>query len=169
MYRDVCYGTEWSSFIWFAFLGVLVYIIGIPLTFAIVLKRHAHKLALSETFCNRFGFLYARYTPECYYWEICELLRKSLITITVMFAAPGSVMQYASTLYVSITFMGFHIAYVPFKSTRENVLQVILTLTLTLPENDLQVFCHIHRVRTLSLALIKPESSANQVLIPPHV
>ena len=101
-----------------------------------------------------------------------------------MFAAPGSVMQYASTLYVSITFMGFHIAYVPFKSTRENVLQVILTLTLTLPENDLQViltltltlpendlqvFCHIHRVRTLSLALIKPESSANQVLIPPHV
>ena len=44
-----------------------------------------------------------------------------------MFAAPGSVMQYASTLYMSITFMGLHIAYLPFESTRENVLQVTLT------------------------------------------
>ena len=149
--RDVCYETEWSNFILVPFVGVLVYPIGVPLMFAIILKRNSHKLNLCEKFPQRYGFLYDRYIPECYYWEICEVFRKSMITITVMFAAPGSVVQYASTLYVSGIFMVLHFAFFPFANNRENVLQVVLalspnpnpnpTLTLILPEKTSYRLC----------------------------
>ncbi len=95
-YRYICYDQQWSSFVWFACLGIMVYPIGIPAMFAMVLRRNAHKLNSDQKLKNRYGFLYERYIANFYYWETVDLMRKSSLTIAVTFVAPRSEKGYSS-------------------------------------------------------------------------
>jgi hypothetical protein len=54
---------------------------------------------------GRLGFIYERYLPEYYWWEVVEMTRKFLLTGLVLFLAPGSIAQLAMALLMGAYFM----------------------------------------------------------------
>ena len=53
-------------------LFIFLYVVGIPLTFILVLLHYKKRNLLNnEVVMGRIGFLYARYEPSWYWWEVC--------------------------------------------------------------------------------------------------
>ena len=72
-----------------------VYPIGIWLFCAVLLfKASTTILAGKETALTRaIGFLYKEYDPECFWWELMEMLRKFLLVGLFVTVMPGTIMQ----------------------------------------------------------------------------
>ena len=99
---------------------VLLYVVGIPLTFAAILRwavrpalldTHGHANATAtlqwERRCHvRFSLLYAKYTRQRYWYEVVELPRKLILTGVLTFVASGTAAQiYFGVLVALLTLL----------------------------------------------------------------
>jgi len=131
-YRLECVGDDYVYYTNIALFGIIVYPIGCPLLYFILLKRNAHKLWNSEKCMNRLGFIYERYEPAYWWWEIIEMVRKFMLTGVVLFLAPGSIAQLAMALLIGAYFMAAHVKYQPFEEESEDNLQSISLISTVL-------------------------------------
>ena len=69
-YGIECYDYEWAFYAFCSACGTLVYSIGSPALYFIVLKRFRHKLFNDRKQWERLGFIYDRYHVEWYFWVI---------------------------------------------------------------------------------------------------
>jgi hypothetical protein len=142
-YRLRCDGEDYAFYSTVAALGILVYPIGTPLLYFTLLYRNRHKLhatgpAVTSAACRkRFGFIYGRYEPEYYWWELVEMTRKLLLTGGILFLAPGSVAQLACALVIAAYFMAAHIKCQPYADDDDDNLQVPLYALISMISSSL--------------------------------
>uniref|UniRef100_A0A061S044 Metabotropic glutamate receptor 2/3 n=1 Tax=Tetraselmis sp. GSL018 TaxID=582737 RepID=A0A061S044_9CHLO len=68
-------------------LGLVVYSVGIPLAFMVILEYgRVHDLFSQERFSSRFGWLYLRYEKDWYFWELVIMARRVLLVAILVFA-----------------------------------------------------------------------------------
>jgi len=131
-YRLVCGGDEYWYYVYMAYAGLVVYPIGCPLLYLVLLVRNRHKLESDEETCNRMGFIYERYEKEYYWFEVVEMIRKLFLTGIILLAEPGSVFQLACALLIAAYFMAIHIRCLPFKDVTEDFLQTVSLISTVL-------------------------------------
>ena len=72
-----CWEGEHNTHAAIAGVGVLVYCVLLPLAFAYVLLVLIPKNGLqNKDMLNSFGFLYHRFEPNLWWWEMIEIFRK---------------------------------------------------------------------------------------------
>jgi hypothetical protein len=63
---------------------------------------------------DRIGFLFEAYKPQCYYWEVFELVRKFLLTGVMSMVSPGSAAQVVMGLLVSFAAVVLYSRFNPY-------------------------------------------------------
>jgi hypothetical protein len=71
---------------------------------------------------EKVGFLFERYTPLCWYWEVVELMRKLILTSILALVAPGSAGQVVVGLLVAFFALLANLHLKPYTSARMNLL-----------------------------------------------
>jgi hypothetical protein len=121
---------------------ILIYPIGIPLMYYLLLKQVKHKLdpgqkrltyelgsddagmkeaiRLRNEFeehdpdVKRLHFLYASYEPSCWWFEVAETLRRLTFTCGMIFFLPGTAVQISASMLLCLGAMRIYAGYKPF-------------------------------------------------------
>jgi len=129
-----CYDSQWMRHAFLSILGILLYTIGIPFFIYLLLRRNRHKIYSSEKFKLRFGFIYIRYEPEFWFWELEEMCRKIVMVCAVPLISPGTPSQVVCAMLLTIIFFTAHMKCTPYLDDEDDVLaglsQFSLLLTL---------------------------------------
>jgi len=88
--------------------------------------------ALRKAALRDIGFLFAAYTPVCYYWEIVELGRKLALTSIVALIAPGSGGQVVVSLLLAFFMLQVVTQHRPYIEKPVNAANQQAQLTLTM-------------------------------------
>ena len=72
-----------------------------------------------------FRFLYEKYKPTCWYWEVTEMYRKLLLTAVLPILASESKILLAVTIILTSLFAVLHAYAKPIKDNFENYLQLV--------------------------------------------
>lgn len=89
-----------------AVCGTVVYAIALPVFVAWVLIRGKQNNLLStRRYLTRYGFLYRKYDPKHYYWELVILARRITICLTLKFASHDKMLQAAIGIILCGVFM----------------------------------------------------------------
>ncbi|CAM9138813.1 unnamed protein product, partial [Hapterophycus canaliculatus] len=121
-YRIRCTGAKHKAFELYAGFMVVIYPVGIPLLYAILLYRrrdilsdvHADKAAAQPI-----SSLWEPYRPERFYYEVIECGRRIMLTGVVVFIFPNDAAQIAITMLISFVFFAVFDALSPYKSTSD--------------------------------------------------
>jgi hypothetical protein len=94
---------------------VIIYPLGIPALYAWLLWRNRHKLSdhndessvhmisrHTDDTLRSTRFLWKSYTPNMYYWEVIECMRRLLLTGAIVFIAPGTSAQAAVACVLAV-------------------------------------------------------------------
>jgi len=131
-------------------LMILVYPIGIPLMYFVLLHRKrvmldpgqekfthelgSEELGLQKAIMERdrlvmgdpglasLSFLYRAYEPQCYWFEVVETLRRLLLTGGLLFLNPGTGGQIAASMVMCLGAMRIYAGYKPFIEDSNDVL-----------------------------------------------
>jgi len=115
-----------------AWIGVIAYPIGIFLFCAVLLFRASTAiLAGKETPLTRaIGFLYREYDPECFWWELMEMLRKFLLVGLFVTVMPGTIMQISLGTIVCAVYLMVQLQASPYKNRSDDYLAVASSFSL---------------------------------------
>jgi hypothetical protein len=113
--RVRCYTREWFAYALYAGVMCALYVIGFPLSIAIILVRRRRVLFGEGSAETRrvYGFLYEAYGPSAWWWEVEELLRKLFLSAVVVFVNPGSPLQVTMAVLISGWAHVLHAVYKP--------------------------------------------------------
>ncbi|KAL0229861.1 hypothetical protein PCE1_003425 [Barthelona sp. PCE] len=125
-----CYDDKWNSFQPFFYLGVVVYVIGVPFTLALILNRLNKKKALDKPKAKALlGTLYSNYKPESYMFEIAVMCKKLVIIMTTVLFADQTEGSMVALLFL-FAFLLAHTRLLPYDDYRDNLLEFVSLLTL---------------------------------------
>jgi hypothetical protein len=103
-------------------LAIIFFVIGIPAGNAFVLYRRRHKLARTDTRI-RFGFLYASYRLDTFFWDSVVLLRKLAIAVVAVFLRPaGAGLQAFAAQIAAFCALSVQLLVQPYANARVNAL-----------------------------------------------
>jgi len=98
-------------------LAIIVYVIGIPLATYLILKKGADQSIMADKkFFTRYGFMYARYHLDFWYWEMTMYLRKAVIAFLTVFVRSDGVSQCALAIVVLVLCLASQAFQQPYRS-----------------------------------------------------
>ncbi|CAN0280989.1 unnamed protein product, partial [Scytosiphon promiscuus] len=106
-YRIYCTDTKHKVMEAYAGLMILVYPVGIPLLYAVLLYQHRDVLSdahADKTAAQSISSLWESYRPERFYYEVVECGRRIMLTGVVVFIFPNDAAQIAITMLISFFF-----------------------------------------------------------------
>ena len=118
-YRIHCEDAKHKAFEAYAGIMVLVFPLGIPLLYAILLFQHRDVLAdggADKTVAQSIAGLWEAYRPERFYYEVVECGRRIMLTGVVVFIFPNSAAQIATTMLIAFSFFVVFEILAPYKS-----------------------------------------------------
>jgi hypothetical protein len=132
------FGAEYSfaAYQGWAAFTILVYPIGVPLFFFLVLWWERHALYVGKGHeTNReleeeLGFLYAGYERQYYWWEVVECFRKLILTGMITFINPGTSSQLFSAVLLSQVFIVLYARQKPFYRSCDDNLMLLAQLQI---------------------------------------
>ena len=94
----------------FGIVCIVLFVIGIPVFTFIILHYHRHALFDEEhpdypTLNDKYATLYEQYEPEFYYWEVCVMLKKMLLTGGLVLVAPGTSVQILLAAVIALIYL----------------------------------------------------------------
>ncbi|CAM9381315.1 unnamed protein product, partial [Laminaria digitata] len=118
-YRILCTDAKHRALQVYAAIMIVVYPVGIPLLFAVLLYRH--RVVLSDYGADRataqsISSLWAPYRPSCFFYEVVECGRRIMLTGVVVFIYPNDTAQIAITILNSFFFFAVSEALSPYKA-----------------------------------------------------
>jgi hypothetical protein len=141
-YSIACTSERYLLYVPYTVVMVLVYPVGIPLMYALLLFNNRKVLSDSAAMAAeevedfpRIGhalFLVEAYRPECYFFEIIECARRLLLASVIGIANSDSAASPVIGLLLSLFFIHIFERYSPFMSASDNDLSVILGFSLAL-------------------------------------
>jgi hypothetical protein len=118
--------------------AVLVYPIGIPVTFYYMLWKNQQRIYddsqgnRQEYAQARVGFICQSYTKDAWYWEIVVILQKLMLTGAIIFFHPGTTLQLAAAFCIAFTFLVSDAVVQPFVNSAEGRLQRTANISMVL-------------------------------------
>ena len=99
----------------------LVYPIGVPLAYGLVLYRSRATLMMREgrddvPHVAAFKELWRPYRPEVFYYEVVECLRRVTLSVVVVFVSPSTAGQIATTFLFALLFFAMMLILDPYVS-----------------------------------------------------
>ena len=98
---------DWSSGSWLGIFGVGVFIVavyGLGIPFAIWSQMNSGDLQEVDML-KKYGWMYARYRPGCFYWEFLLMLEKGLLSATTTFLTNQNRFSVAFPLALIVTLL----------------------------------------------------------------
>ncbi|CAN0227090.1 unnamed protein product, partial [Ascophyllum nodosum] len=119
--RLQCYTTQHKAFMVYAGIMGLVYPIGVPLAYGLVLYRSRATLMMREgrddvPHVAAFKELWRPYRPEVFYYEVVECLRRVTLSVVVVFVSPSTAGQIATTFLFALLFFAMMLILDPYVS-----------------------------------------------------
>ena len=113
-------GTQHMPYVYFVVVCMVVFVVGIPLSVLVALKRNKQWLyknaASTEEHCQRhaevvdeFGALYLQYEPKYWYWEVTVIFQKMLLTGAMTIITPGKLRCYGGGCEGCWLVLGVHL------------------------------------------------------------
>ena len=93
----ICWQSEHIFLLVMAVMILVFYIIGMPCTLAYLLFKVGHGQRDTPQFRARYGFIYARYRYDRFWWHLVVLLRQAAIIAVRTFAVSSSVLVQVPT------------------------------------------------------------------------
>eukprot|EP01132_Coremiostelium_polycephalum_P002618 gene2618-3243_t len=123
-----CEGHTWTAHAYFGIVFVVLYPVGVPLLFFILLYLWRKKKLIDENKCKeRLSLLYVGYTDSCWYWECLELVRKLLLTSAVSITIKGNSFGIfnKNTINAVVSLLALYLQqhFKPFNNSQNNWLQ----------------------------------------------
>lgn len=121
-YRILCTDEKHSYLQIYAMLMVAVYPVGIPLLFAVLLKRYRDVLSdpgADKSAVQAMASLWDPYRPSRFYYEIVEYGRRIVLTGVVIFIYPNDTAQIAITIVSTFFFFMVSEVLSPYKSASD--------------------------------------------------
>lgn len=120
-YRIECNSARHEAFEIYAAFMILVYPVGIPLFYAVLLFIHSDVLrndsAREENILVRpTADLWDAYKPDRFYFEVVECSRRLLLAGIAVFIYPGTAAQVAITLMIAVFYLALFEALSPYES-----------------------------------------------------
>ena len=105
-----CFEGSWNTYMIFGIVCIVLFVIGIPVFTFIILHYHRHALFDEEhpdypTLNDKYATLYEQYEPEFYYWEVCVMLKKMLLTGGLVLVAPGTSVQILLAAVIALIYL----------------------------------------------------------------
>jgi hypothetical protein len=128
--RLQCFTHEWYGYALYAGIMGVLYVVGLPLSIAVILVKRRRTLFGDGSAETRrvWGFLYEAYGPVAWWWEVEELLRKLFLTAFVVLMDPGSPLQVTLAVLFSGWAHVLHAVYKPWRvsaKASENVTYLV--------------------------------------------
>ena len=139
-YTVKCREGEWNVYAGVAVLCIVVYVIGLPaFQLYVLLKNRAnlHRADCDDPKAQRrmekeFGSIYAHYTPEAFYFDVVDLLRRLVLTGGLIMMGEESVAQVFLGVVVCVAWLCLLIYKRPYAAWWDNVIAIVLALHLVL-------------------------------------
>ena len=131
-----CYDDTWNNFsIAGAFL-IFIYILGIPYVFYRKLKYfYDANLLDTKEVMYKYGFMYGGYEKEMWWFEILELMRKTILSASIIYLDES-----ATRIIVAMIVCGIYLLYLAYNQPRKDPRDVFLSV-LSATEIFLLLFC----------------------------
>ena len=139
-YTIKCDTNTFQKYAWAAYTS-LTYVVGFPIFLAYIVWRNHHQ---SERKSKKFSvtdegnsmkvmafavlFLHENYSPNCWYWESIEMVRKMILSAGVIFVGSESRTQIGIAAMVSGAFAMLHGRFRPITDRFEDYLQMLSLL-----------------------------------------
>lgn len=118
-YRIHCTSAKHKFFQVYAGIMVLIYPVGIPLLYALLLFQHRNVLiqnSADKTVAQPIAGLWEAYRSERFYYEVVECGRRIMLTGVVVFIFPNDAAQLAITMLITFFFSLVFEVLSPYKS-----------------------------------------------------
>ena len=116
---------QYLSFIILACVALVIWVVGLPLFFMIMLWRYRRAIAAEHQRAHIIGFLYEPYRHQRYWWEMVWISRRLLLVIFINLIPdlnPFQVTSIVGTLCLFIILQQWHH---PYKLEVENVMSLV--------------------------------------------
>ncbi|KYQ92080.1 Rho GTPase [Tieghemostelium lacteum] len=154
--NTLCQGIQWQVHAYINIVFIMIYPVGIPLLFFILLYLWKQKKWISEEKCKeRLSLLFSSYKDNFWYWEVVELIRKLLLTSAVSISFRGTsgtgiFNKNAINVFICVLAVFFQNQFKPFKDRTDNLLQLnslsmiyfmyfFLVISASEPSNSLSI------------------------------
>lgn len=121
----ICYQDNWWIFFTFSLLTLIVFGGGVTLLFGYIL---CCKKNFSPSFHSRFRFLFIRFREERLYWEMIIILRKLLISVSILFFSSYPIMVILFSMFIIFVSFLLQLHHSPFKRIWHNIMEYCVLL-----------------------------------------
>ncbi|CAM9531970.1 unnamed protein product, partial [Laminaria digitata] len=140
-YTILCTGAKHKALQVYAGFMIVLYPIGIPVIYAIILYKHRevlkdgmqhHRSVQQSADLEVATGLWKPYTPERYYYEVVECARRVTLTGIVVFIYPNTAAQVAVTLVLVFVFVMVSESLAPYSSRQDSWLSRVAHIVVFL-------------------------------------
>jgi hypothetical protein len=124
----LCFEGWWKELVPFAVIGIVVYVLGIPLTVLWWLLRNRSNLT-NPDFVERYGGLYSSYSPSLPHWEPIVMAEKVAIAAIGLLLSGFVMLQVMLLQVVFVVTLSLYQTYSPFVRGKDNRLHAVLRWT----------------------------------------
>ena len=124
-----CFDGEWWRAVPFAGLGVVVYVLALPLMFFLVLRKHKDELD-DPVVLAQYGSLYRKLRWEYWVHEVLQLVKRLMIVVSAVFLSQVEVWLFASLAGIFVSSALYHVRHRPYKRKSHNDLEIRLDVSL---------------------------------------
>jgi alpha-tubulin suppressor-like RCC1 family protein len=121
----LCFERWWKELVPFAVIGIVVYILGIPLTLLWWLRRNRSNLSNPE-FIERYGGLYSTYSQGCFAWEPAVMAEKVAIAAIGLLLNGFVMLQVILLQGLFVLTLSVYQSYSPYARGKDNRLHAVL-------------------------------------------
>jgi len=123
-----CYTAKWAGYACWSLSLVMVYTAGFPYALTRFLRQNKAKVLanysdLRSPFYEEAGFLWNDYRKECYLWEVVELLRKLVLSSSLLLFDQSNPWQPAGACFFSAVCHYYYTAMKPMAHPHAGKLQ----------------------------------------------
>ena len=135
-----CFGPEWYAHAYIAIFCMVTYVFGIPFVQLYVLYTNRFNLhvetcidpLLQTKLHKQYGSIYAAYRPECYYFDIADLIHRLLLTGGLILLGQDSVAQTFLGIVICAIWQSTLLYLRPYAAEWDNTIAIILAVQLQL-------------------------------------
>lgn len=130
-----CQSDYYRSWRVYAAFMILVYPLGIPLSYFLVLYKNRREISTRQEIVQNapddtklsmqvagIAFLWQAYRPNAWYWEVVETTRRILLTAVLSVASPGTSQQSVLSILLALLYIKLYSIFHPYASKSDDIM-----------------------------------------------
>ena len=127
-----CYDKFWETYAIIGGIFIFIHILGIPLLFFNILRYYKNKGELSSDLISyRYGFMYMGYRDDMWWFEILELMRKTLLSASIIYLEETPT-RIVISMYICLMYLLYITYKKPLKDVNDSFLSILSGTELVL-------------------------------------